>query len=387
VYFKDLAVRRAADAIESMAEAFAAVDHSWRVVLVNQRHEALFQRARRESIGASFWDLFAGQPEAPRFLGDIRQAARERRTIEFEEYYGPLGVWLEGRASPHEHGLDVFFRDVTARRRAESEPPESRRGDEVLGIVAHDLRNHLNTIRASSKVALVVSGMAKGADPRCERRAIETILRASERMERLIGDLLDASAIASGTLSIDTRPVSPFELLVEILEMHAAVCAERTIELTMACPQFLPEVRADFQRLLQVLGNLVGNAIKFTPRGGRIRVGATLEAGFVRFWVEDTGIGIPRERLPHVFDRFRLGRGPEERARPQEGIGLGLAICKAIVGAHGGRIWVDSDALEGASGTTVSFTMPLAASTNANLSARLGPFTDSTAVGASEKSC
>jgi signal transduction histidine kinase len=344
MYFTDLALRRAADAIDSMDDAFVAVDHEWRIVLVNQQHELLFARHRRESLGQSFWQLFPEGPRQPRFLEEVRRAASDRVAVSFEEYCEPLGRWIEGRACPSEEGLDVFLRDVTARKSSDTLRPSVRRCDEILGIVAHDLRNHLNTIRASSKVALVLG-------ERAPRRPIETIMRASERMERLIRDLLDVTAIESGKLAFDPGPVRPIELLSEAIDAHLAACAELGIELTVECARDLPEVAADVERLLQILGNLIGNAMKFTPRGGRVTLGAAVGTDHVRFWAADTGQGVPTDLVPNIFDKFR-----QRRSRPQDGVGLGLAICKAIVDAHGGHIWVES--VPGA-GTTVAFTMPL----------------------------
>jgi signal transduction histidine kinase len=327
-----------------MTDAFAAVDHEWRVITINRKHESLFRRSRADVIGRVLWDVFPGSVTEVGLFGELRRAAAQRVIVEFEEYCGALDVWLECRACPREGGLDIFARDVTARHRRVEEAPATRRRDEVLGIVAHDLRNHLNAIRASSKVALVMGD-------RNPRRPIETIDRVSARMERLIRDLLDVSAIENGTLAIDSAAVRPADVLAEAIDAHVASSAELSIELSADCRAELPDVAADFQRLLQVLGNLLGNAIKFTGPGGRIVAGAARDGEHVRFWVSDTGPGIPAERVPYIFDKFS-----PHRARPRDGIGLGLAICKAIVDTHGGRIWVDSHV---GMGTTVHFTMPV----------------------------
>jgi signal transduction histidine kinase len=369
----DVATRRAADAIDSMNDAFAALDHEWRVVAVNRKQESLFRRPRAETIGRVFWDLFPALPGEVGLFSEVRRAVSQSVVVEFEEYCGSLDLWLECRACPREGGVDIFLRDVTARRRLDERGPATRRRDEVLGIVAHDLRNHLNTIQASSKVALVTGD-------RSLRRPIETIERASRRMERLIRDLLDVSAIECGTLAIDPAAVRPIELLSESIDAHAAASAELGIGLSLDCDEPLPEIAADLQRLLQILGNLLGNAIKFTPRGGRIVVGAAQEADgrHVRFWVSDSGQGIPLDQVPHVFDKFS-----PNRARPRDGVGLGLAICKAIVDAHGGRIWVESGER---GGTTVSFTMPCDDVPDAH-ARRVGTGCMSHQRGAAEKSC
>jgi signal transduction histidine kinase len=371
MHFTDVALRRAADAIDSMNDAFAAVDDDWRVVTVNRKQESLFRRPRAETVGRILWDVFPEAVGDVAFSTELRRAASQRVVVEFEEYFSSLDVWLECRACPREGGLDIFLRDVTARRRSDEQRPATRRRDEVLGIVAHDLRNHLNTIRASSKVALLMGD-------RSARRPVETIERASARMERLIGDLLDVSAIECGSLAIDPAPIRPFDLISEAVDAHAAGSAELGILLSADCEGDLPEIAADFQRLQQILGNLVGNAIKFTPRGGQIVVGASQDAGHVRFWVSDTGQGIPVDQVPHIFSKFS-----RRRTRPQDGAGLGLAICKAIVDAHGGRIWVDTGAR---GGTTVCFTMPID-DANDSHAKRIGSACMEHLRGAPEKSC
>ena len=371
MHVTDVALRRAADAIDSISDAFAAVDHEWRVVTVNRKLESLFRRPRTEMIGRIFWEALPAAVGEVGFLSEVRRAATHRVVVEFEEYCSALNAWLQCRGCPIEGGLDIFLRDVTARRRSDEDRSAARRRDEVLGIVAHDLRNHLNTIRASSKVALVMGD-------RSPRRPIETIERVSERMERLIRDLLDVSAIECGTLAVDPAPVRPAEVLAEAVDAHMAPSAELGIGLDLDCDEELPEIAADFQRVLQILGNLLGNAMKFTPRGGHIVVGASRDAGEVLFRVSDTGQGIPLDRLPHIFSRFK-----QRRARAQDGVGLGLTICKAIVDAHGGRIWVDSGV---GRGTTVWFTMPLEDSLDLH-AGRIGSRCAQHQTGASEKSC
>jgi signal transduction histidine kinase len=341
--FSELALHRAAAAIDSMSDAFVAVDHSWRVVLVNQKQESLFQRSRDQALGQILWDVF---PEAAQgvFFDEIRRAASEKVQVEFEAYCGALDRWFDSRARPHDDGLDIFFRDVTARRRSGEDRGVPQRRDEVLSVVAHDLRNQLNTIRASSRI-----GLAMG--DRSPRRPLETIEKASERMEKLVRDLLDVSAVDCGRLSVNLGPVRIAAVVSEALDAHATASGELGIGLSAVSERDLPDVVADPKRLVQVLGNLIGNAMKFTPRGGEIVVGAVAEGSKVRLWVTDTGEGIPLDQLPYVFNKFRA-----RRSRPQEGVGLGLAICKAIVDAHGGRIWVESGDTRG---TTVSFTVPV----------------------------
>ena len=234
------------------------------------------------------------------------------------------------------------------RRRAEEAERAARTRDEVLAIVSHDLRNPLNLIVTSGSFLLEV---ATGLQPK-ERDQLRMIRRAAGQMTRLIEDLLEVSSIEAGQLSIERRP-EPVEPLVRgacgLLE-HAAEA--KSIDLGCEFGDATPPVLADRERVLQVLGNLVGNALKFTPEGGQIHIRAHAEGGFVRFSVTDTGEGIDRDALPHVFDRFWQAR----HAR-SSGAGLGLAIVRGIVQAHGGEVWVDSTP---GAGSTFYFTLPAA---------------------------
>ena len=218
--------------------------------------------------------------------------------------------------------------------------------DEVLGVVAHDLRNPLAAITMQATAL-----RRTGPDPdRRNPKPIERILRASERMSRLIGDLLDVTLLEAGQLGIERAPVSARQVLTDSVEAHRPMASSASVELRLEIPADLPDVWGDQHRLLQVLENLVGNAIKFTPVQGRITVGAAPKDGEVLFWVADTGSGISPDGLPHVFDRFW-----QARKGARHGAGLGLPITRGIVEAHGGRIWVDSTL---GRGSVFFFTVP-----------------------------
>jgi signal transduction histidine kinase len=219
---------------------------------------------------------------------------------------------------------------------------------EVVAIVAHDLRTPLNAISMGASL------LGDESQPEQQKAAmLEIIRRAALRMDRLIADLLEAGRIDAGrTLRIAPGPVD----LAAVIEQ---VCAEvrtgaRLKGQTLVCavPDGLPLVCADRTRLLQVLANLIANAAKFTPRGGRIRVAADRHGEAVRVSVSDSGPGIAADDLPHVFEPFW-----QAQSTASLGCGLGLKIARAIVEAHGGAMWAESAPGEGA---TFSFTMPLA---------------------------
>jgi len=217
--------------------------------------------------------------------------------------------------------------------------------DDVLGIVAHDLRNPLNAV-------LLQASLLRRRGSESEKEVADEIKRAANRMNRLIQDLLDVTRMEAGRLSIMQEQVSTAQFVTEALKAQMPLASSASLELQADLAPNLPDVRADRHRLLQVFENLVGNALKFTEAGGRITVGAAPRDGEVLFWVTDTGLGIPAENLSHIFDRFWQARKAERR-----GAGLGLPVVKGIVEAHGGRIWVESIPDQG---TTFFFTIPMA---------------------------
>jgi signal transduction histidine kinase len=222
----------------------------------------------------------------------------------------------------------------------------TRARDEVLGIVAHDLRNPLNAIKLLAHDLLEQHPPTRAEQE--EGSSVELILRSADRMNRLIQDLLEVGRIESGTLTVELSPVAVGPLVQEALEQVKPLATDHRLSLHL--PERLPPLRGDMGRLQQVFLNLLSNALKFTPRGGEISIGAEAQASTVRFWVTDTGPGIPQEHLPHIFDRYWQADRQDRR-----GAGLGLAICKGFVEAHGGRIWAESQA---GKGSTFFFTVP-----------------------------
>lgn len=226
----------------------------------------------------------------------------------------------------------------------------NRARDEVLAVVAHDLRSPLNGIVLSASTVQRLARRPGGGA--AVQDAATAILESAGRMDRLIGDLLDAARLDAGQLELARERLAPAGLVGEALELARPLASAKGIALTASVAAALPELDADRHRALQVFSNLLGNAVKFTDAGGAVRVTAECAGQFVRFAVADTGPGIRPEHLPRVFDRFW-------RARPgdQRGTGLGLAIARDIVRRHGGEIAVESRPGEGA---TFRFTLPVA---------------------------
>ncbi len=222
-----------------------------------------------------------------------------------------------------------------------------RMREELLSTVAHDLRNPLTNIRMNSE--LLLSQRPNGTLATIEKQAA-AIQDSSANMERLIHDLLDLTKIESGRIVLDRRPHDADDLITSCLNMLAPQIHAHGIEIVKEVHAGEAIADADRSRVIQVLSNLIGNAIKFTGKGGRIRIEATATGDGIRFSIVDNGPGIPAEQLPHIFDRYWQAR----RTRGATS-GLGLSIARGIVEAHGGRIWVES-ALH--IGTRFFFTLP-----------------------------
>jgi PAS domain S-box-containing protein len=272
---------------------------------------------------------------------------------------GVLGVLALARTSGEPYdALDLRVAQALARRAALAVEnarlyEEARKAvaarDEVVAVVSHDLRNPLNAILLAATV-LSEFGAPERLDAR-DRKQIDVIRRAAEQMTALAQDLVEVSALESGTVTVAPRACAPATLLAG-LDLFAPEAEEKGIALRTSVPEELPRVSADYGRVLQVMGNLVGNAVKFTPAGGEVEGGAARAAEYVRFWVRDTGPGIEREHLPRLFDRFW-----QARRGGYAGAGLGLAIVRGIVEAHGGQVWAES---EPGAGSTFHFTLRIA---------------------------
>jgi signal transduction histidine kinase len=234
--------------------------------------------------------------------------------------------------------------DDELQRRERAENAAAARA-EILGVVAHDLRNPLSLIDLTAQFLLEV-------DPPVERRRemLAAARRATARMHRLIADLLDAVRMQSGRVRLDVREVEIGAILRAADDGYRALAEQRGIQLVVAPNEQPLSLQCDEARVVQAIGNLVGNALKFTRTGGRVSLSVAPADRGVTFRVTDTGAGIAPSETARVFDRFWQARHGDHT-----GTGLGLAIVKGIVEAHGGRVWVQSTL---GVGTTFAFTIP-----------------------------
>jgi signal transduction histidine kinase len=236
--------------------------------------------------------------------------------------------------------------DAERERRHDAELLANAR-EEVLGVVAHDLRNPLNLIITTTDLLL-----ENKIEPARQHELLDIAMRAGKQMNRLIGDLLDTVRLQAGKFSLDLEDVSLSVIFRQAVESLRPAAEKRGVSFETIPPDDGIVVRADPLRMSQLVGNLVGNAIKFTPPNGSVRLQASRDGDQVLVEVDDTGPGIRSEDIPHLFDNFWQARSNDHR-----GVGLGLAIAKGVVEAHGGRIWCESRV---GAGSKFFFTLPVA---------------------------
>jgi signal transduction histidine kinase len=296
-------------------------------------HQRLDSLARRER--ASFEDAL------------VRSRARA----------GRAGV-LVGHAAGIGLALSALLAAAVVRRLARQHAEQQRATEEarraaasrqeVLAIVSHDLRGPLNTVVMGSELLSM-----KPDDPEAVRRHVRSIRLAADRMKHLVDQILDADQIDAGRLRLNVGSCDVGGLLRTAVDVLAVAGVHAQVMLRVETPEPPLVVRADKERVLQILTNLITNALKFTAAGGAIVVRARESARAVELSVEDSGSGIPSDQLAHLFDRYwQAKRSATSRA---SGVGLGLYICKRLVDAHRGRIWVDS---RPGKGSCFHFTLP-----------------------------
>lgn len=252
---------------------------------------------------------------------------------------------------PEEIVLEKIFSLIRIRTMYEKLKEVELLKDDFLSSVSHELRTPLAIIREN--VSLVSDSVLGPVNAR-QQTQLEHALQGIDRLTTIVNDLLDISQIKAGKMHINRGNADFRDVLHEVYQTFLTTAKERAITLEEQCPSSLPAVYIDTKRIRQVLINLVGNAFKFTPNGGTITLTAELKDNLVLAAVRDTGPGIPPEHLSRVFARFFR----TDSAVSQPGTGIGLAICKELVEAHGGDIWVDSSL---GVGTTFYFTLPLKA--------------------------
>lgn len=330
--------------LATMADGVVVVDAGGTVLLLNQAATDLLGLTARQVEGRRLAELtrdYALHQLINRCLASGQRQHGEVELLRPRRVLGTVATSLQESGAP---GVLLTLHDLTRDRQVEA----SQR--EFVSNVSHELRNPLASVQA------LVETLEDGAmgEPKVAADFLGRIHRDVDRMTRLVNDLLELSRLESGQLPLELRSLDLVHLVQETAGRFQERAAAQGVTLEIRLPDGLPRVMGDPERLGQVLVNLLDNALKFTPAQGTVTVSASAqEAGLVAVQVNDTGHGIAREHLPHIFERFYKA----ERSRHEGGTGLGLAIVSQIVEAHGGQVRVESQ--EGA-GSTLIFTVPRA---------------------------
>lgn len=227
--------------------------------------------------------------------------------------------------------------------------------DDLIAVVSHDLGNPLSAIRIGT--SLLLRSVPESEQESDRWQHLEFIRQSAHQMESLINDLLEVKRLEAGKVTLELEEVAVADVVRDVIQVFRPIADGRSQLIEAHCDDLLPPLSADRQRLVQVLCNLVSNALKFTEPGGRVVIAAHSAADYVLLSVADTGHGIPPDQIPHVFDRFWQGH-----RSGRKGLGLGLAIARGLVEAHGGRIWVESTV---GAGSTFLFSVPTATESDA----------------------
>ncbi len=360
-----LRARREIDAVlEATAEAVLGIDLSGRIISLNQAGSRLLGFTEEDARGRRFHRvLHAGFP-VPEETGELPEARAMRAAL----LTGKAVDGIDGQVHPRRGGVAevrwslrplvdgpeirgavITLTDMREVRGVEQALRRAMRArEETMAVVGHDLRSPLSSIAAAAELLLDVPL------PEDRRRLqLESIQSAAERMTRLIGDLMDLTRIDAGGLRVSLREAVLPPILERALRLAEPRAAQDGVRLVRGWSEGLPAVRLDDHRILQVLSNLIANALRYTHRGGCVEVGAARSEGEVEVWVRDDGSGIAAEDLPYLWDPF--WQPDRDRQARQEGAGLGLAIVKGIVEAHGGEVRVRSTPGEG---SRFAFTLP-----------------------------
>lgn len=314
--------------LENMADGVLLSDYEGRVQVINPAAARMLSVTPDEAIGRSVAELLRHHR-----LIELWQRCRERGEGGEEMVeLGTQGPLIQVQVTPLRrngpHGHLVLLRDLTPIRRLEV----ARR--DLIANISHELRSPLASLKA------LVETLREGAleDRPAALRFLERAENEVDAMGQMVEELLELARIESGQVPLQLLPTPVSEVLFPLAERFRPLAERAGLTLSIQLPPSLPSLLVDPNRIRQVVSNLLHNAIKFTPAGGKVTVTATAGTGEVVLSVADTGVGISAEDLPRIFERFYKA----DRARSGGGTGLGLAIAKHLVLAHGGRIWAES---------------------------------------------
>jgi two-component system phosphate regulon sensor histidine kinase PhoR len=325
--------------LDSMADGVIMTDAEGNISLANRATEKLFniKEAKNKPLIEAVRD---------HEVDELLKLCLKTAQTQAAQYESSISKrYLRAIAIPIAHsGVLLLFQDLTELRNLQT----TRR--ELIGNISHEFRTPLAAIK------VMVETLRDGAvdEKEAARDFLTRVDSEVDRLTQLVAELTELSRIETGKAELKKEPVDINRLVEEVIGQLNPQAERQRLSISKEFAADLPVVPADKDRVRQVIANLVHNAIKFTPAEGRITITTKTLEGSVVVDIADTGIGIPEEDLPHVFERFYKG----DRARSGAGTGMGLAIAKHVVEAHGGNIWVESE--EG-KGSTFGFSLPLQA--------------------------
>ena len=336
-----------ASACDAMWQGLVMVDDRSRVKYANGAAAVYLGVKRDDAIGRRFDEIVTDDALRDKVLGVAEGRSRQRETLELRRdgESGPSVLRFSVRPVRKDDSAAavVVIEDVTQQRIAD----ESRNA--FVAQATHELRTPLTNIRLYVEEAVD----AGEGDAAIRQRCLNVINQESRRLERIVGDMLSVSEIEAGTMSLRRGDVRLDALFEDLRADYEAQAQEKEIELAFELPPKLPVLQGDRDKIVLALHNLIGNALKYTPTGGRVSVSVAEESGSVSFAVSDTGIGIAEADAEHVFDKFY--RAKDSRIETVTGTGLGLALARDVIRLHGGDIELRSELNKG---STFTITLP-----------------------------
>ncbi|MFA4909820.1 MAG: ATP-binding protein [Desulfobacteria bacterium] len=324
--------------LSGMIEGVIAIDRNQRIILFNSASEGMFDVSSCRALGRFHWEVIRHSRLNPLF-----QEVLETGVPKMEElilrYGGERILRVQAAAIPTKEGnpwaVVAVFHDITQIRSLE------KIRKEFVANVSHELRTPLTSIKG------FVETLRNGAvnDPEKSLRFLEIIEKHTERLNRLITDLLNLSQIESGKIEMNLKPVNLVDVVSRVISNFKEIADRKGQKIKVNIPPVLPHVLADEERIETVMENLLDNAVKYTSNNGELTVSAFEKDDGVQVEVADTGIGIPTNSLPRIFERFY--RVDKARSRELGGTGLGLSIVKHIIETHGGKVRAESEVGKG----------------------------------------
>jgi signal transduction histidine kinase len=337
-------------AFDAMSQGVMLIDDKMRVKHINGA-ATTFLRAKRETAAGADVRTIIEQPDVVESIQSIvAGTARKKSVIEVERQgdagAGVLRFNIRPVRRDDSAAAMILIEDITQQKAAE----ESRNA--FVAHATHELRTPLTNIRLYLETA-----MDDGEkDPAIRGKALNVINQEARRLERIVGEMLSVSEIEAGSLRLRTDDVRLDVLMSDLKTDYEPQAAEKKIALMFHLPPKLPVIRGDRDKLALAIHNLLGNALKYTPQGGRVSVKVQEDGKQLMFSVSDTGIGISEEDAERIFERFY--RAKDERVEKITGTGLGLTLAREVVRLHGGEVTVQSELNKG---STFTITMPVTA--------------------------